>query len=251
VVPPAAPAANAPVGTEPRPARPASAALTILGIPLPLFIGLGIGLILLLGFIVFVMTRKLQHSPNRAMAYVSGRTVSSSRPVEEAPRTAAEGSKNTDLLASYAAGQRKGSSVVPPRIRPIPEDMEEPVFNGPVLLSLFVDDQNTNIGRRNVHSLKAGNVYTLGGGNSDYRIFLVPLPPHIGEIQFNGRQCSFVPKKPQYFPDLGSQSVPNCIGKTIRIISDKRYELTFRMVRYEDPLAALNRLLNSVSVAEK
>jgi hypothetical protein len=218
-----------------------------MGIPLPLLIALGIAVMLILGFIVFVMTRKLQRSPNRAMAYVAGRNVSVSRPAES-PKPAGEG--NPDLLASFAAGQRKGGSLTPPRRSSSVKETEEPFFKGPVLLSLFVDDQSTSIGRRNVHSLKAGNVYTVGGGKSDYLIFLVPLPSHIGEIQFNGRQCTFVPKKPQYFPDLGSQSVPNCIGKTIRVISDKKYELTFRMERYEDPLASLNRLLNSVSVSE-
>ncbi|MDR0623259.1 MAG: hypothetical protein LBG10_02400, partial [Treponema sp.] len=61
-------------------------------------------------------------------------------------------------------------------------------------------------------------------------------------------RCTFIPRKPQYFPDIGSQQVPDCIGKTIRIISDKKYELNFRMERYEDPLKALNRLLRSVQV---
>jgi hypothetical protein len=79
----------------------------------------------------------------------------------------------------------------------------------------------------------------------------VALPSHIGEVHFDGKECSFVPKKPEYFPDLGAQTVPNCIGKTIRVISDKKYELKFRMERYEDPLVSLNRLLHSVSVTEK
>jgi hypothetical protein len=34
----------------------------------------------------------------------------------------------------------------------------------------------------------------------------------------------------------------------IRIVSDKGYELRFRMERYEDPLQALNRLMQSVKV---
>jgi hypothetical protein len=114
-----------------------------------------------------------------------------------------------------------------------------------------VEDQNTAIGRRNIHIVKPGYTFTLGGGRSDFLIFLVPIPPRIAEIRSDGRQCTFIPKKPQFFPDIGSQSIPNCIGKTIRVISEKNYELRIRLERYEDPLAALNRLLNSVSLPDK
>ena len=64
----------------------------------------------------------------------------------------------------------------------------------------------------------------------------------------SGNNCTFVPRKAQYFPDIGSQSVSNCIGKTIRVISDKNYELHIRMERYEDPLKKLNSLLHSIQV---
>jgi hypothetical protein len=193
---------------------------------------------LVVALIIFFMTRRLNASPNRAMAYMAGRNVSSS-PGKPA--------RNADLLTNYAAGQRKGRS--PPLNKEIGKGNDKLAFQGPILLSLVVDDQNTSIGMRNTHSLKPGNVFTLGGGNSDdYFIFLVPLPAHLGEIRSDGMQCTFVPRKPQYFPETGAQPVSNCIGKTIHIISDKRYELTFHFERYEDPLDSLNRLLNSVSL---
>jgi hypothetical protein len=119
------------------------------------------------------------------------------------------------------------------------------------MLSLFVEDQNTAIGRRNIHLLKQGYSLSIGGGKSDFLIFLVPLPPAIAEIRYNGRSCDLIPRKPQYFPDLGSSELANCIGETVRVVSDKRYELRFRFELYEDPLQALNRLLTSVGSAEK
>ncbi|GHU84424.1 hypothetical protein FACS189473_1770 [Spirochaetia bacterium] len=140
---------------------------------------------------------------------------------------------------AYVAGKIVSS---PPRLQTPPDLKSVP------MISIFVEDQNTSIGRRNIHALKAGNRYTIGGGKSDFLIFLVPLPPHIGELHFDGQQCTFVPKRPEYFPDTGSEMVPNCIGKTIRVLSDNHYQLSFRMERYEDPLKALNRLLNSVNV---
>jgi len=157
-------------------------------------------------------------------------------------------------LGSYSAG--KGglhtSLEHPPVARkPLPKDKEYPPLSGddaPVMLNLFVEDQNTAIGRRNVHAVKAGQTLSLGGGNSDFLIFLIPIPPHIADVHFDGRTCTFVPRQPEFFPDLGSKSVPNCVGKNIRIISDRNYELHIRIERYEDPLVTLNRLLNSIFV---
>jgi hypothetical protein len=113
---------------------------------------------------------------------------------------------------------------------------------------LIVDDQNTAIGKRNIHSVKAGYAYTVGGGNSDFLIFLVPVPPRIADLLYDGVNCTFVPRLPKYFPDIGSEPVRNCIGKTIKVISDKNYQLRIRFEKYEDPLKALNKMLNSISV---
>jgi hypothetical protein len=121
-------------------------------------------------------------------------------------------------------------------------------YESPLLLSLFVEDQNTNIGRRNIHAVKAGYSFTIGGGKSDFLIFLVPMPPRIAELRSDGTQCTLVPRKPEFFPDIDSRQIPDCIGKPIRIISERRYELIMRIDRYEDPLIALNRLLHSVDV---
>jgi hypothetical protein len=208
-------------------------------------------LILILALIVFFMMRRLHDSPNNAMAYASGAVIPS-RKEEQGP--ADEGlSRNAELLASFAANQRRGSGTPPVDSHKSWQDTykDVPPPNGPFMLSLFVEDQNTAIGRRNIHTIKSGYTFTIGGGRSDFLIFLVPVPPHIAEIRSDGRQCAFIPTKPQFFPDIGSQQISNCIGKTIRIVSEKNYELKIRFERYEDPLLALNRLLNSVSLPDK
>jgi hypothetical protein len=74
------------------------------------------------------------------------------------------------------------------------------------------------------------------------------MPAHIGEIRRNGGSLTFVPQKPKYFPDLGSNEVRDCINKTIKVVSDKKYEMRFRFEMYEDPLVSLNRMLMSVKV---
>ncbi|MDR1302436.1 MAG: hypothetical protein LBK43_08220 [Treponema sp.] len=125
---------------------------------------------------------------------------------------------------------------------------ESPGFEGPPILSLFVKDQSTTLGRRNLHILKAGYSLSLGGGKSDFLIFLVPVPPHIARVYFDGTHYLFIPRKPQFFPDIDSQILQDCIGKPIRIISEKNYELYIRIERREDPWYALHRLLTSITL---
>jgi hypothetical protein len=241
-----------PVGGSP-PARGgiAESPASIGNLPIPLLIGFAVLAILLLGLIIFFASGRLRRSPNRAMAHAA----LPRRKEQEKPRIPAE-DKNAELFANYAATQRRRTTVTPQDIsrgnasleKTSIEQSQTESYSGPLMLSLFVEDQNTFIGRRNIHTVKPGYTFTIGGGKSDFLIFLVPMPPRIAEIRFDGRQCAFFPRKPQFFPDIGSKSISNCIGKTIRIISEKNYELHIRMERYEDPLVALNRLLHSVNV---
>ncbi|MDR2257511.1 MAG: VWA domain-containing protein [Treponema sp.] len=204
----------------------------------PLVIVLALLGLAALGLIIFLVTRRLQGTPARAMARAAA-----ARPEAESPPAESRFADHSAALANYAATQRPRTG--PYAHRYTPQNVE---YEGPLMLNLFVEDQSTLIGKRNIHAVKPGYTFTVGGGRSDFLIFLVPIPPHIGEVRCDGNRCTFIPRKPQYFPDIGSQQVPDCIGKTIRIISDKKYELHFRMERYEDPLKALNRLLRSVQV---
>ena len=196
--------------------------------------------LLILGLIIFLLSRRLSSSPKRAMSQVSSSAPSDDRRVD-----------HSGDLASYAAGQTKQRST-PYDDRPVRTDAGKSVVinpQGPVLLNLFVEDQNTSIGKRNIHSLKSGYKLTVGGGKSDdFLIFLVSMPANLGEISRNGSKLTFIPNKPKYFPEIGSNEVNDCINKTIRIISDKQYEMCFRFEMYEDPLIALNRMLTSLNV---
>jgi len=196
--------------------------------------------LIILAFIIYFASRRLGSSPNRVMAEVSSSESRETRFKDH--------SKD---LASYAAGQSRRST--PYEDRPVKLDKvkQQPVINasGPLFLNFVVDDQNTEIGKRNIHSLKSGYGLSIGGGNADdYLIFLVPMPAHIGEIRRNGSSLTFVPQKPKYFPEIGSSEVKDCINKTIKVVSDKKYEMRFRFEMYEDPLVSLNRMLMSVKV---
>jgi len=193
--------------------------------------------LLLLGLIIFLISRRASSSPDKTISEASSLAAASpkEKPVDH--------SKD---LATYASAQGRRTTPYDDRT-----DNKPVLINpsGPLLLNLFVNDQNTSIGKRNIHSLKSGYKLTVGGGkNDDFYIFLVPMPQHIGEIRRNGSQLTFIPKKPKYFPDTGSNEVKDCINKTIRIVSDKDYQMRFRFETYEDPLVSLNRMLMSVKV---
>jgi len=207
---------------------------------LPIIIGIIILVLLLLGLLIFLLSRRLRSSPNRVMSQASDS--------DAKLKDTSDIKTSQREVINYSTSPSRRTS--PYDDKPTAADNSKSVVinpSGPLLLNLFVEDQNTNIGKRNIHSLKSGYSLTVGGGEADdYHIFLVPIPAHIGEIRRNGSQLTFIPKKEKYFPDIKANEVNDCINKTIRIISDKNYEMRFRFVMYEDPLIALNRLLNSV-----
>jgi hypothetical protein len=214
---------------------------------LPILIGFIIALLLILALIIFLVARRLRSSPNRAIAGAA--LASGVKPIsqeEAAKHKDQSAARNAELLESYAASQRPGTPSAPRRA-PLYNAPNQPT-DGPPMLNLYVNGQSTAIGRRNVHNAKAGVTFTIGGGNSDFLIFFVNIPSHIAEVRYDGNQCTFYPRKPQYFPDTGSQIISNCIGQAVRVISDKKYEFFIRIDRYQDPLIALNRLLHSIEI---
>ena len=205
-----------------------------------LFTGLGLLVLIGLGLGIFFVSRNLHASPNRVLAQAA-----TLRRVDGSLPPFVDHSKD---FANHAVNQpQTRSSPYTDRYSAQPPLAIDP--SGPLILNLFVEDQNTFIGKRNIHALKSGYSLSIGGGKSDFLIFLVPIPPLIAEVRRDGSHCIFIPRKPRYFPDLGAQELHDCIGKTIRVISDHNYQLLIRLERYENPLIALNQLLNSLNIS--
>lgn len=122
--------------------------------------------------------------------------------------------------------------------------------DGKIMLNLFVENQNTNIGKRNVHQMKTGSSLTIGGGASPFLIFLVKFPPNLAEVRYTGRNCSLAILKPEYFPYEKSTVINDCIDRPITVVSSKGYSVTFMIRQFEDPVVTLNRLLNSINDTE-
>jgi hypothetical protein len=211
-----------------------SGASDVSALHLPLLFGLFLLLLLLL--IIILVIRKHGFPSNKRAAF---------------PNIKADGTatRNAELLNGFADRQAEASHRRLPHRNQYRDPGRFPT--DPPMLNLFVEEQNTAIGKRNIHTLKKGNTYSVGGGTSDFLIFLIPVPPKVAALYFDGNNCTFTPLKPKYFPDLGSTPVNECIGKTIRLLSDKNYEVFFHFERYMDPLIALNLLMHSIQTPEE
>lgn len=119
---------------------------------------------------------------------------------------------------------------------------------GRIQVELRVEGQNPSIGHRNVHSLDAGQARAVGGGRSDFLVFLVNVPAHAGELHFDGENCSFIPLRPELFPGMGGMGgmVENCLGKDIPMVSRQGYPMVLRFSKFIDPVDKVNRLLHCI-----
>jgi hypothetical protein len=116
---------------------------------------------------------------------------------------------------------------------------------GSIQVEFLVAEQNPHIGSRNVHSLSAGGSRSVGGGASDFLVFLVSVPRRSAELHYDGEKLTFVPLRPELFPEL-SGPVEDCLGVDIPMISRSGYPLTLRFAPYEKPADKINRLLHSI-----
>ena len=115
-----------------------------------------------------------------------------------------------------------------------------------ITLELYVEGQNKNIGKRNIHTLTPGSRRSVGGGLSSFSIFLVQVPSSIAEVRYDGESCSLALLQPEYFPEADSNIIENCINKKIKVRSDKGYEMNIIIRPYEDQTDKLNNLLLSI-----
>lgn len=140
------------------------------------------------------------------------------------------------------------ASLAPARQEPIRQAVAyQPRIQKPgaARLALYVADQNPNIGRRNIHAMHAGGKKSLGGGTSDFLVFLLPVPRNIASIYFDGVNATLVPNRPEFFPDLEGPA-EGCIGKDIRVLTSRGKELRIRLDLYEPPVDKINKLLHCI-----
>ena len=125
-------------------------------------------------------------------------------------------------------------------------DVIESKSDKDITLELYVEGQNKNIGKRNIHTLTPGSRRSVGGGLSSFSIFLVQVPSSIAEVRYDGEKCSLALLQPEYFPEATSNIIEDCINKNIKVKSDKGYEMNIVIRPYENQTDKLNNLLLSI-----
>ena len=161
---------------------------------------------------------------------------------EEAQREAA-------LLAEAAALRAPGydarTAAGTAENRAAPNYAPRLVKAGTIAVELRVEGQNFHIGSRNVHEIHAGSSKTVGGGHSDFLVFLVTMPRRVADLHFDGEKLTLVPLRPEFFPE-GSAPIEDCFGKKIRLQGKHGYPLVLRFFPFERPADKMNRLLHCI-----
>ncbi|HET7838429.1 MAG TPA: hypothetical protein VFL04_01630, partial [Rectinemataceae bacterium] len=165
----------------------------------------------------------------------------------EAERSAALLAEAAGRKAPVAAQRQAKVAAAKEKPRPAGSPSYTPRVRRPgsVQIELRVEEQNPHIGTRNVQSLQAGSSRSVGGGRSDFLVFLVPIPARVAELHYDGEDLTLVPLKAELFPG-GSAPIEGCLGKDIRMLSPGGYPLTLRFLHYERPEARINRLLHCI-----
>ncbi len=176
---------------------------------------------------------------DEARAYAAGRSLTE----EEASRYRDTSARDAaDALAAYAAASSPNrpapaaSTGRPAEFTPVVKR------TGSLRVEFRVEDQNPNIGLRNVRTLQSGGKKTIGGKRSDFLVFLVPVPPRAAEVYFDGEDLTVVPLRPELFPDY-SGPIPGCLGTPIRMVNRFGKVLTLTFDRYVPPADRLNKIL--------
>lgn len=127
------------------------------------------------------------------------------------------------------------------------QEMISSILTGGVpLIEMRVSFQNPHIGFRNIHRVKENKILSIGGGLSQFLIFLIPMPPHIAELYKENGNYIFNPVQKEYFPDLKGP-VADCLNKEIPVVSRHGYRSIIVFREYISPLAQLHGLLHSIT----
>lgn len=169
---------------------------------------------------------------------------------------AAKSSRRNEAAEALSAYRGRGVSHASPLLRPkaaasaapsrAPISFSASVRRpGSLRIMLRVKDQTPHIGKRNIKTLHAGGKATVGGGSSDFLVFLLSVPRRIGLLYYDGEVATFVPAMPDFFPDYDGP-IRDCLGKEIRALTARGKELFLTFDRYEAPEERLNKILHCI-----
>jgi len=149
-----------------------------------------------------------------------------------------------EALATFAAASNPNRHIMDTSL--IPVDFTPSIKRaGSLRIEFRVEDQNSYIGLRNVHTLHSGGKKTIGGRRSDFLVFLVSVPQRVADVFFDGEDLTIVPIKRDYFPDY-SGPIRDCLHNKVRMVTRHGKTLTLSFKLYVPPADRLNRLLHCI-----
>ncbi|HOX91352.1 MAG TPA: vWA domain-containing protein [Spirochaetales bacterium] len=116
---------------------------------------------------------------------------------------------------------------------------------GAARFELTVSGQNANIGTRNIKAMHAGGKRSIGGGKSDFSVFLLPVPRRIADVYYDGENVTVVPLRRAYFP-YAEGPLENCLDTDLPIMLPGGKTLCMRIQRYRPPVEQINKLLHCI-----
>ncbi|HAW85096.1 MAG: hypothetical protein A2087_05590 [Spirochaetes bacterium GWD1_61_31] len=191
-----------------------------------------------------------------ASASILGGKPAIRQPPTAGPQPSAVQKSSTDVLAQWVQNQPATSNLGPAKARSTAPVINRPTTSsshyapeiirpGTIRVELGVAGQNRAIGLRNIKTLHAGGRKSLGGGNDDFLIFLLPIGRHIADIYYNGVDLTLDPHNLAALPDFNGPT-KLAFGQSIRVISRHGRELSITFTHYSPPTERLNRLLHCI-----
>lgn len=243
------------------------------GLPIPrltflyvVYILVGLALLYALIRLFLFLRKKLQEVPvtgfakSRVVPAAGGKEPARGRPAAEAQ--GAGGAKKVSLLATGGpAGRLTGAPPeheAPPlvprrkRVRPTVTSLRRSLPRSelqkgtlPPLIEMRVSMQNPHVGFRNVHRIPEGGGRSIGGGFSQYLVFLVRVPSSIAEIRNRGGKYVFTPLRAEMFPGV-SGPIEDCLDVEIPFVGPHSREMSIHFREWVSPLDEINRIMRSV-----
>lgn len=176
------------------------------------------------------------------------------QPVSEAGTLAADG--RAALLSAWKSSERPqrrlGATETAPAAPVLKYDGAPAIAYqsrlrrpGAARFVLDVLGQNPNVGKRNIKTMHAGGKRSLGGGSSDFLVFLLPIPRRVADVHYDGENITVVPVRRSYFP-YAEGPLEDCLGRDIALHLPDGKILTMRISRYTPPVEQINKLLHCI-----
>jgi hypothetical protein len=174
-----------------------------------------------------------------------------------------QGMDDGSLLSAYSAST-KGASTISPAPEPQRQAVRAPsaadveaalsgikAHGEPVRVEFIVESQNPAIGLRNVSWMRPGQRRSIGGGSSDFLVYLVAMPPRIATIAYDGEGFVLAPARPELFPEIKEASVRIGFDEALPFVSPKGYAMRMKIRPYVSAIERINSLLLSLKPSEE